>query len=191
MIVNKDKPQRLTGRQGTPSREPQQHATHSFTCIMPHMKLYSWNVNGIRAVHKKGPFSGVSCRPTGPISCVCRRPRPSAGRSKSICRTIANIGTRRPRRAIPARRYSPSASRLRVINGFPRDFAQRYTFADELRARQRRRGPADHGRVRRVLRGDGVHAERQGRPQPLDAALQALGSRIPRLLPAARAQPSP
>jgi len=43
----------------------------------PSMKLYSWNVNGIRAVHRKG----CSCRfwrSISPISCVSRKPRLNA-----------------------------------------------------------------------------------------------------------------
>jgi len=44
------------------------------------LKIYSWNVNGIRAVIRKGALGDFIAKHKPDI--VCRKPKPSQGRSR-------------------------------------------------------------------------------------------------------------
>ena len=76
------------------------------------MKLYSWNVNGIRAVHKKGLFQLFLKAHRPDILCL-QETKAERGQIEIDLPSITSTGTRPSRRATPARRYSPSASRCR------------------------------------------------------------------------------
>jgi exodeoxyribonuclease III len=105
------------------------------------MKLYSWNVNGIRAVQKKGLFQPFVEHHRPDILCL-QETKAERGQIE-----IDLPGYREFWNSAAKKGYSGTAifSRrepLDVINGFPRAFARRYRFADELE-----RDSADEGRL--------------------------------------------
>jgi exodeoxyribonuclease-3 len=105
------------------------------------MKLYSWNVNGIRAVHKKGLFLSFLDRHAPDVLCL-QETKAERGQIE-----IDLPGYREYWNSAVKKGYSGTAvfSRhepLSVVNGFPDSFAQRFSFADELQ-----RDSAEEGRV--------------------------------------------
>jgi exodeoxyribonuclease-3 len=113
----------------------------NFACIMSHMKLYSWNVNGIRAVHKKGLFERFLKAHRPDILCL-QETKAERGQIE-----VKVPGYREFWNSASKKGYSGTAifskeEPLRVVNGFPRAFARRYRFADELE-----RDSAEEGRL--------------------------------------------
>ena len=105
------------------------------------MKLYSWNVNGIRAVLKKGLFQSFLKTHQPDVLCL-QETKAERGQIE-----IELPGYREYWNSAVKKGYSGTAvfSRqepITVVNGFPRDFAERYSFADELE-----RDSAEEGRV--------------------------------------------
>ncbi|MET0379186.1 MAG: exodeoxyribonuclease III [Spongiibacteraceae bacterium] len=105
------------------------------------MKIYSWNVNGIRAVLKKNLFQPFLAEHQPDILCLQET---KAERDQV---EIDLPGYHEYWNSAIKKGYSGTAifskqKPLNVINGFPDDFAQRFTFADELQ-----RDSADEGRV--------------------------------------------
>jgi exodeoxyribonuclease III len=105
------------------------------------MKLYSWNVNGIRAVHKKGLFEDFLKAHKPDILCM-QETKAERGQIE-----IQVPGYREFWNSASKKGYSGTAifsteEPLRVTNGFPTAFARRYQFADELE-----RDSADEGRL--------------------------------------------
>jgi exodeoxyribonuclease III len=105
------------------------------------MKLYSWNVNGIRAVHKKGLFESFLKAHRPDVLCL-QETKAERGQIE-----IEVPGYREFWNSAAKKGYSGTAifcrqEPLGVTNGFPRDFARRYRFADELE-----RDSADEGRL--------------------------------------------
>src|ERR1700688_975824 len=105
------------------------------------MKLYSWNVNGIRAVHRKGLFLSFLEKHQPDILCL-QETKAERGQFE-----IDLPGYREYWNSAVKKGYSGTAifstqEPLSVVNGFPREFAQRFAFADELQ-----RDSADEGRV--------------------------------------------
>ncbi len=105
------------------------------------MKIYSWNVNGIRAVHKKGSFMAFLDAHKPDILCLqeTKAERSQIEIDLPHYKEYWNSALKKG--------YSGTAifslrEPLAVINGFPEEFAQRYRFADELQ-----RNSADEGRV--------------------------------------------
>jgi exodeoxyribonuclease-3 len=105
------------------------------------MKIYSWNVNGIRAVLKKGTFQKFLAEHQPDILCL---------QETKADRTQVEIevpGYHEFWNSAIKKGYSGTAifSRqepLSVANGFPHQLASRYKFADELE-----RDSSDEGRV--------------------------------------------
>jgi exodeoxyribonuclease III len=105
------------------------------------MKLYSWNVNGIRAVLKKGTFQAFMADHKPDIICL-QETKAERGQIE-----IELPGYHEYWHSAVKKGYSGTAifSRtepLKVTNGFPETFAKRFKFADELE-----RDSADEGRV--------------------------------------------
>jgi exodeoxyribonuclease-3 len=105
------------------------------------MKIYSWNVNGIRAVVKKGTFQKFLADHQPDILCLQET---KAERSQV---EVEVPGYHEFWNSAIKKGYSGTAifSReqpLTVINGFPHKLASRYKFADELE-----RDSSDEGRV--------------------------------------------
>ena len=105
------------------------------------MKLYSWNVNGIRAVHKKGLFLAFVNKHLPDVLCL-QETKAERGQIE-----IDLPGYREFWNSAAKKGYSGTAifckhEPLEVTNGFPHAFARRYRFADELE-----RDSADEGRL--------------------------------------------
>src|SRR5580692_6085943 len=105
------------------------------------MKIYSWNVNGIRAVLKKGTFQKFLAEHQPDILCLQET---KAERDQVV---IELPGYHEFWNSAIKKGYSGTAifSRqepLSVVNGFPHKLASKYTFADELE-----RDSSDEGRV--------------------------------------------
>jgi exodeoxyribonuclease III len=95
------------------------------------MKLYSWNVNGIRAVVNKGLFKPFLHRHRPDILCL-QETKAERGQLQ-----IDLPGYHEHWHSALKKGYSGTAilSRqkpLQVIDGFPKSFARKYRFADEL-----------------------------------------------------------
>src|SRR5690348_5153559 len=95
------------------------------------MKLYSWNVNGIRAVVKKGFFQSFVQAHRPDVLCL-QETKAERGQIE-----IDLPGYHEYWHSAVKKGYSGTAifSReepLAVTNGFPRTFAKRFRFADEL-----------------------------------------------------------
>ena len=105
------------------------------------MKLYSWNVNGIRAVLKKGTFQSFMEEHKPDVVCLQET---KAERSQV---EIELPGYHEYWNSAIKKGYSGTAifskkEPNKVTNGYPHEFAKRYQFADELE-----RDSADEGRV--------------------------------------------
>jgi exodeoxyribonuclease-3 len=105
------------------------------------MKLYSWNVNGIRAVHRKGLFLTFLQTHQPDILCL-QETKAERGQIE-----IELPGYREYWNSAVRKGYSGTAifskqEPIAVTNGYPPEFARRFSFADELR-----RDSAEEGRV--------------------------------------------
>ena len=105
------------------------------------MKLYSWNVNGIRAVLKKGLFHPFMEAHKPDVLCL-QETKAERGQIE-----IELPGYHEAWNSAVKKGYSGTAifskeKPLAVINGFPNEFAKRFKFADELK-----RDSGEEGRV--------------------------------------------
>ena len=105
------------------------------------MKIYSWNVNGIRATVKKGTFQSFMAHHQPDIVCL-QETKAERGQAE-----IELPGYHEYWHSASKKGYSGTAifskhEPLEVTNGFPAAFAKRFKFADELE-----RDSADEGRV--------------------------------------------
>jgi exodeoxyribonuclease III len=105
------------------------------------MKIYSWNVNGIRATLKKGTFQSFMAAHKPDILCL-QETKAERGQIE-----IELPGYHEYWNSAVKKGYSGTAifaknEPLNVINGFPETFAKRFKFADELE-----RDSGEEGRV--------------------------------------------
>ena len=105
------------------------------------MKLYSWNVNGIRAVLKKGTFQSFMAEHKPDVLCL----QETKAEREQV--EIDLPGYHEYWNSAIKKGYSGTAifskkEPIKVTNGYPHEFAKRYQFADELE-----RDSADEGRV--------------------------------------------
>jgi len=105
------------------------------------MKLYSWNVNGIRATLRKGTFQSFMAAHKPDIVCL-QETKAERGQIE-----IELPGYHEYWHSAAKKGYSGTAifskkEPVKVINGFPETFAKRFKFADELE-----RDSAEEGRV--------------------------------------------
>jgi exodeoxyribonuclease-3 len=96
------------------------------------MRLYSWNVNGIRAVVKKGTFQRFMAAHQPDILCL-QETKAEKGQAE-----IDLAGYQEYWNSAEKRGYSGTAiftrnEPLKVTCGFPHSFAAKFTFADELK----------------------------------------------------------
>ena len=105
------------------------------------MKIFSWNVNGIRAVLKKNllqPFLDAH-RPD--ILCL-QETKAERGQFETDLPDYREFWNSAVKKGYSGTAIFSRQAPLRVVNGFPEEFAQRFKFADELQ-----RDSADEGRV--------------------------------------------
>ena len=105
------------------------------------MKFYSWNVNGIRAVVKKGTFQAFVKEHKPDVLCL-QETKAEQGQAE-----IDLAGYHEYWNSAVKKGYSGTAifarqEPLNVINGFPKEFAKKFSFADELK-----RDSTEEGRV--------------------------------------------
>jgi len=105
------------------------------------MKIYSWNVNGIRAVLRKDRFNPFLEEHQPDILCL-QETKAERGQIE-----IDLPGYHEHWNSAVKKGYSGTAifskeAPIVVIKGFPEDFAKRFKFADELR-----RDSSEEGRV--------------------------------------------
>jgi exodeoxyribonuclease-3 len=105
------------------------------------MKLYSWNVNGIRAVLKKGVFQPFLERHRPDILCL-QETKAERGQIEIDAPDYHEYWNSAVRKGYSGTAIFSKRKPLAVINGFPDEFARRFRFADELK-----RDSAEEGRV--------------------------------------------
>jgi len=105
------------------------------------MKIYSWNVNGIRAVLKKGQFYPFLKVHQPDILCL-QETKAERGQIEIDLPDYREYWNSAVKKGYSGTAIFSRKEPIAVSNGFPEDFARRYKFADELK-----RDSADEGRV--------------------------------------------
>jgi len=105
------------------------------------MKVYSWNVNGIRAVLKKGLFQPFMDAHQPDILCL-QETKAERGQVEIDLPGYHEYWNSAIKKGYSGTAIFSKREPLAVINGFPDDFAGRFSFADELQ-----RDSAGEGRV--------------------------------------------
>jgi len=108
---------------------------------MSNMKIYSWNVNGIRAMHKKGLFQSFLQAHRPDILCL-QETKAERGQIEIDLPDYREYWNSAVKKGYSGTAVFSKQEPLGVVNGFPSDFAQRFTFADELK-----RDSAEEGRM--------------------------------------------
>jgi len=105
------------------------------------VKIYSWNVNGIRAVHKKGLFHPFLSAHQPDILCL-QETKAERGQIEIDLPDYREFWNSAVKKGYSGTAIFSRREPLAVTNGFPLDFAQQFSFADELQ-----RDSAEEGRV--------------------------------------------
>jgi exodeoxyribonuclease-3 len=105
------------------------------------MKLYSWNVNGIRAVLKKGLFQPFLAAHRPDVLCL-QETKAERGQIEIDVPDYREYWNSAAKKGYSGTALFSRQEPIRVVNGFPREFAERFSFADELE-----RDSAEEGRV--------------------------------------------
>ena len=105
------------------------------------MKIFSWNVNGIRAVLKKGVFQPFLEEHRPDIVCL-QETKAERGQFEIELPDYREYWNSAVKKGYSGTAIFSKDEPLAVVNGFPGEFAKRFTFADELE-----RDSADEGRV--------------------------------------------
>src|SRR5580693_1980059 len=106
-------------------RQPRQAAS------IDAMKIYSWNVNGIRAVHKKGLFLSFIEAHQPDILCL-QETKAERGQVEIDLPNYREHWNSAVKKGYSGTAIFSKQEPLTLVDGFPSDFAQRFTFADEL-----------------------------------------------------------
>jgi exodeoxyribonuclease-3 len=96
------------------------------------MKLYSWNVNGIRAVTRKGTFQEFIAAHKPDILCL-QETKAEKSQAEIDLPEYEEYWNSAEKKGYSGTAIFTRAKPLSVVNGFPEAFAERYTFADELK----------------------------------------------------------
>ena len=105
------------------------------------MKVYSWNVNGIRSVLKKGLFQPFISAHQPDILCL-QETKAERGQVEIDLPGYHEYWNSAVKKGYSGTAIFSKREPVSVINGFPEDFASRFAFADELQ-----RDSAEEGRV--------------------------------------------
>jgi exodeoxyribonuclease-3 len=105
------------------------------------MKLYSWNVNGIRAVHRKGLFLSFLEKHQPDILCL-QETKAERGQIEIDLAGYSEYWNSAVKKGYSGTAIFSKHAPIKVINGYPESFAKRFSFADELQ-----RDSAEEGRV--------------------------------------------
>jgi len=105
------------------------------------MKIYSWNVNGIRAVLKKGLFKPFLDAHRPDVLCL-QETKAERGQIEIDLPEYHEYWNSAVKKGYSGTAIFAREKPLEVINGFPKRFAERYKFSDELE-----RDASEEGRV--------------------------------------------
>lgn len=105
------------------------------------MKIYSWNVNGIRATLKKGTFQAFMSAHHPDIVCL-QETKAERGQIEIELPGYHEYWNSAARKGYSGTAIFAKQEPLSVVNGFPDTFAKRFKFADELK-----RDSTEEGRV--------------------------------------------
>src|SRR5688572_2152783 len=105
------------------------------------LKIYSWNVNGIRAVIRKNEF--VQFIEKGKPDIVClQETKAEQGQAEIDLKDYEEFWNSAAKKGYSGTAIFTKIKPLSVVNGFPDDFAKKYSFVDEAT-----RDSANEGRV--------------------------------------------
>src|SRR5262249_14529471 len=96
------------------------------------MKLYSWNVNGIRAVLKKGLFQPFLEKHKPDVLCL-QETKAERGQIEIEVPGYHEFWNSALKKGYSGTAIFCKEKPLSVVNGFPDSFARRFRFADELK----------------------------------------------------------
>jgi exodeoxyribonuclease-3 len=105
------------------------------------VKIYSWNVNGIRAVLKKDRFLPFIAAHEPDVLCL-QETKAERGQIEIDLPGYHEYWNSAVKKGYSGTAIFSRQKPLNVVNGFPEEFAKRYSFADELT-----RDSATEGRV--------------------------------------------
>ncbi len=105
------------------------------------MKLYSWNVNGIRSVLRKGTFQQFMAEHQPDVVCL-QETKAERGQVEIDLPGYHEYWHSAVRKGYSGTAIFTRVEPLAVVNGFPAEFTERFNFADELA-----RDANDEGRV--------------------------------------------
>jgi exodeoxyribonuclease III len=105
------------------------------------MKIYSWNVNGIRATVKKGTFQKFMKAHQPDILCL-QETKAERGQIEIELPGYREFWNSALKKGYSGTAIFAKSEPLGVVNGFPDKFAKRFKFADELQ-----RDSTEEGRV--------------------------------------------
>lgn len=105
------------------------------------MNFYSWNVNGIRAVHRKGLFLAFLERHQPDVLCL-QETKAERGQIEIDLPGYHEFWNSAVKKGYSGTAIFSRQAPVAVINGYPGEFARRFRFADELE-----RDSAEEGRV--------------------------------------------
>ena len=105
------------------------------------MKLYSWNVNGIRAVVNKGFFTPFLKKHRPDILCL-QETKAERGQLQIDLRGYHEHWHSARKKGYSGTALISREKPLQIIDGFPKSFARKFRFADELQ-----RDAAEEGRL--------------------------------------------
>jgi exodeoxyribonuclease-3 len=105
------------------------------------MKIYSWNVNGIRAVIKKGALQDFITKHQPDILCL-QETKAQPGQAKVDLPSYTEYWNSAAKLGYSGTAIFTKIKPVKVINGFPGDFAKKYNFVDD-----KTRDAASEGRV--------------------------------------------
>jgi exodeoxyribonuclease-3 len=96
------------------------------------MKFYSWNVNGIRAVVKKGTFQEFVAKHKPDILCL-QETKAEKGQAEIDLPDYREYWNSAEKKGYSGTAIFSRTEPIEVTNGFPDSFANKFTFADELK----------------------------------------------------------
>ncbi len=96
------------------------------------MKIYSWNVNGIRAVVRKGTFQQFIAEHKPDILCL-QETKAERGQAEVDLAGYHEYWNSAEKKGYSGTAIFSGVQPLQVVNGFPDDFAAKFSFADELK----------------------------------------------------------
>jgi len=105
------------------------------------MKIYSWNVNGIRATLKNGTFQAFMAAHKPDILCL-QETKAERGQIEIQLPGYHEFWNSAVKKGYAGTAVFSKQEPLKVVNGFPAAFAKRFRFADELQ-----RDSAEEGRL--------------------------------------------